>query len=250
MRTSAWVFAMLGIACSSTIQGVGGSGGAGGSAAGGSAGAGGGLGGEAGSGAGGAGGAGASAGAGGGLGGEAGSGAGGAGGAGASGTGGAGGATEVCPGFGDPCTECWSAGCAAEYCECVDNPECFALFQCAGGCPAGGDCIGQCFASHPNGASDVILLNDCSAQACATECGSQVDDPLDPCGLCLFDDCEAETNACTVEPDCWPLSACLQACAPASIQCQSDCYAMHPDGVPPLQTLIDCANTTCAADCQ
>jgi hypothetical protein len=153
----------------------------------------------------------------------------------------------VCPPFGDACTNCASQACPATYCNCYDNPECFALFQCTGSCGGGPDCQQMCLQAHPNGISDALLLGDCAGTTCGASCGWG--QPATPCEKCILSDCESEMNACLSVPSCFQLWQCLNDCPPLSVVCQQGCYQANGDGTMLLQALLDCATMTCAPSC-
>lgn len=154
----------------------------------------------------------------------------------------------VCNGFGDACTECQSVSCAGVWCGCLDNPDCLGAFGCWNDCAPGDDaCIADCSAQHEPGVAAALLVSDCAASTCDGACGWGQDVP--PCTECLYASCAAATGACIVEPECVPLSQCLNACAPSSITCQQQCYADHGEGVDALQVLIDCSAMACQTVC-
>ncbi len=154
----------------------------------------------------------------------------------------------ICSGFGDACTECESASCADVWCSCLDNQDCLGAYSCWNDCmPGDTACIQACSAAHEAGLGAALLVSDCAATTCQVECGWGQDVP--PCTECLYKNCAAVAGACIDDPECVPLSQCLNACAPSSIQCQQQCYADHGEGVDPLQAVIDCSAMECASVC-
>ncbi|MCC6551914.1 MAG: hypothetical protein IT372_02685 [Polyangiaceae bacterium] len=171
----------------------------------------------------------------------------GTGGAGAgTGTGGAGGGV-VCPDFGDPCTGCASASCPEIYCDCYNNPDCLALFQCSSGCDGDQACVQACMTAHQDGIAAAYLLSDCAATICDASCAGG--DELQPCSYCLAESCDDEMNACLADPECVALYNCLDGCAPVDLACQQGCYDAHGAGVPKLQDLLECAYSVCDGPC-
>lgn len=165
------------------------------------------------------------------------------------GVGGAGGG-EVCPGFGDLCTACLSTGCPETYCNCYDNPACFALITCINGCNGDGACIQTCEKDNESGISDVFLLTSCAGTTCTQACPNSGGMPVDPCNTCLLTQCEQAANACLVEPECSALYDCLAACPNLDLNCQQGCYADHGAGTNALQALLQCSSMKCVMACQ
>jgi hypothetical protein len=164
-----------------------------------------------------------------------------------SGTSGAGGGGPVCPSFGDECTTCLSRTCSATYCNCYENAECFALFDCTGSCGGDSTCEEGCLAAHQDGISDAILLSDCAGTTCNSSCGWG--DDVDPCTECILSDCEQPMNACVADPECLVLFNCLSSCGPVDLTCQQSCYDAHGAGVPTLQALLECSVVECDGSC-
>jgi hypothetical protein len=188
---------------------------------------------------GGAGGQGAAGGAGGGLGGTGGAGGGG-------GTGGAGGG-PMCPGLGDPCTDCMATQCPDTYCACYGNIDCGGLVQCFQTCAQGDQaCFEACFTAHEDGISAAYLLGDCGAMACAAACPNS--QPLTPCRRCLFESCDIQMNGCYANPDCLALFGCFQGCA-GDMACNQQCVMAHLVGWQDAQPVIMCQQALCSADC-
>ena len=175
--------------------------------------------------------------------------AGGTGGSGASaGTGGTGGTVEICADLDDPCTECISLDCPASWCGCTDNPECFALFDCYGGCLGLPGCQEQCLQLHADGISSVGLVSGCAGTTCSHVCTWGEPD-FDDCAACAYQDCSAEVNACLADPPCNELRRCFRDCGHLDLVCQQQCYADYPDGVVLLQSMWQCLDDLCPA-CQ
>jgi hypothetical protein len=170
------------------------------------------------------------------------------------GTGGMGGGGQggsMCPGFGDPCTNCTAAQCQATYCDCFNNPDCVALVQCLQGCtPGDAACQQTCFTDNQNGISDSVLLADCVEPNCngPTECNGS-GQALGPCEECLFTSCPAEMNTCLANAECYALITCAQACPPGDQACINNCGLMHTGGINDAQGVLNCANNACAAVC-
>lgn len=153
---------------------------------------------------------------------------------------------EVCPAYGEPCTECLSQACPDVWCGCYENQECLDLFTCTGACSTE-QCSQDCLPAHQGGISDALLVSNCAGTICNAACGWG--DDFDPCTVCILESCEAEMNACMAHPECMALYQCLQGCASIDLACQQDCYADHGGGVPTLQTMLECATDKCQPDC-
>jgi hypothetical protein len=160
---------------------------------------------------------------------------------------GAGGASVICPDFGSDCTECLSTDCPAVYCECYNNPDCFALAACFDSCNDDEGCNQLCMATHEGGIADLYLLSDCASTVCPFQCPGNNDLPL--CTECIFESCEDEMNACLAEAECLVLYNCLDACGNVDLGCQQDCYAAHGGGVPSLQKVLECMENLCPNEC-
>ena len=164
-------------------------------------------------------------------------------------TGGGGtGGGEVCPGYGDACTECLSTGCAATYCACYDEAHCFGYLQCLGTCMMGdAACAQSCATVHEPGISVAILVADCASTTCDADC--QFGKALNDCQKCLYTACATEMNACIADAECLSLVQCLQACPAADPACVQACVTAHPDGVAKAQAAGDCRKSECAGTC-
>jgi hypothetical protein len=68
------------------------------------------------------------------------------------------------------CTACMDANCCSQNTTCSNNPDCFALSQCAAGCAANSQCVIDCQTQHPNGSSDYTSLFQCGQLNCANQC--------------------------------------------------------------------------------
>jgi len=87
----------------------------------------------------------------------------------------------------------------------------------------------------PDGAADASTDADAAAPACET---------------CLVQSCKTQRDACTSDPTCKALSACLDACADSA--CRSACFAKYPDPAAKAKNgaLYKCqCVTSCAAAC-
>ncbi len=157
-----------------------------------------------------------------------------------------GGGEPSCPGFGDVCTDCISNQCGDRWCDCTGNAECLAFFACTN--PCGSDeCIEACYAEHPDGLSDAFLVLDCAEEQCPAQCPGVGEVPN--CTECLFLNCEDETVACLIDPDCLDLYGCLSGCGPIDLECQATCYDTYPDAISTLQDLLECSEQECSAVC-
>jgi hypothetical protein len=167
---------------------------------------------------------------------------------GGAGQGGAGGG-PTCPGLGDDCTNCTAAQCQDTYCACFNNPACVAIVQCIQGCAGDDACVQDCLTQNSDGASDAILLGDCTAESCDVECPGAGPD-LPPCYECTFEQCSTEMNTCFANPECAAIILCAQACPAGDQTCVQDCVVQHPGGVTDAQAVLTCSNTNCQAQCQ
>ena len=73
------------------------------------------------------------------------------------------------------CDSCLGASCCSEDDACGLDQDCMAFDDCLYSCVAddGGldtDCESTCETTYPNGASELIALDDCMEQSCATDC--------------------------------------------------------------------------------
>jgi hypothetical protein len=161
---------------------------------------------------------------------------------------GAGGDEVVCPSFNEPCTGCIATECAATWCDCQGNAECFALFACAGDCMDAPGCFEGCMTKHPEGIAALLSVSGCAGTTCDAVCPWGSDDHT-PCAGCVFKDCATETNACFGKPDCFALWQCFDGCGPNSLSCHKQCYEKHPSGVTELEALLTCADSSCGAVC-
>lgn len=73
--------------------------------------------------------------------------------------------------------------------------------------------------------------------------------PGNPCGDCLFDQCNIAYCGCQDEAACTGLIGCIQACPPMMPDCASGCYAMHAAGFAEFTIASSCAGTLCAPSC-
>ena len=117
--------------------------------------------------------------------------------------------------------------------------------ECAQGDAA---CLQACNTANPNGITDAVLLNDCAATSCASECADFALYQLTPCQTCLYESCEEAMNTCLAIPDCASLLFCLDECAGDAV-CENGCYATYPAGIDPAVPVGTCATTTCGAAC-
>jgi hypothetical protein len=161
------------------------------------------------------------------------------------GSGGVGG--ETCPSFDTNCTVCLSEACPDIWCNCFENSECFALFDCFGECNGGEACQQQCLAAHQEGIADVLLVSDCAATTCDGSCPWGNDVP--PCGECIYESCEDEVNACFAQPSCLLLFDCLTGCGPVGLTCQEQCYQDFGAGTALLQAVLECSVDECDGAC-
>jgi hypothetical protein len=164
-----------------------------------------------------------------------------------SGAAGAGGGM-ICSNFGDPCTTCLSTACPATYCACEMNSECLALSSCLHNCGSNQSCGQMCDSGHPNGISPLVLLSDCAATSCPTECPNNK--PISDCTKCTVDTCPDAFNACIADPECVALYQCLAGCGKLDLTCQQGCYGQHGAGTMKLQALLQCESMPCASVCQ
>ena len=153
----------------------------------------------------------------------------------------------ICPGFGNACSDCVAVSCPATYCACYNDPECLAIFLCTDGCGPDQACQQACLTAHPSGISEAYLVIDCAGSLCSVACPKSK--PVDPCSKCLFEDCAPAMNACLAEPECLALYNCLKACGNINLACQQACYQAHGAGVPTLQAVLQCSDTTCKPSC-
>ncbi len=79
-----------------------------------------------------------------------------------------------CPGTQvlDPCTNCLFTSCDDAMNNCIADPECSAILQCAQSCAASDSaCVIACGMQHPSGQSGAFAVQACANQSCSAECG-------------------------------------------------------------------------------
>jgi hypothetical protein len=79
--------------------------------------------------------------------------------------------------------------------------------------------------------------------------------PGDVCDQCLSAACCSQVLACENNADCVAIDTCTAQCqqlgnTPQADQCYQVCDSQHPVGWQILQTVFQCAQTSCAAQCQ
>ena len=153
---------------------------------------------------------------------------------------------SACADLGDVCTSCELAACADRYCACYENTACGLLASCVLACPLSDtSCLQACYTQHPDGISDGALLVHCAASDCPQACpGYQ---PLEPCTLCLYEECPATMNTCVANAECTQLLLCIDACADET--CQNQCYADYPAGLRDAAALGTCSQRHCIDAC-
>jgi hypothetical protein len=150
-----------------------------------------------------------------------------------------------------PCGQCVAEACPDLWCNCVSNGDCLDLYGCTFQCPEGqgnDECLQDCLTAFPDGISDAILVNDCAAGPCESQC-PQAGDELSPCEECMYSTCPDAMNTCLANPECLDLFACLSACDPNDLSCHQGCYNQYPDGIEDLEDVIDCTSGPCADPC-
>jgi hypothetical protein len=163
----------------------------------------------------------------------------------ATGTGGG----AACVDFGEPCSACEIEACEDRYCECYGNVDCGLYASCAIDCdPGDAECLQACNTAYPDGITDAVLLNDCAATSCSSECEQFELYELTPCQTCLYEECESAMNDCLAVPDCSALLFCLADCE-GSVTCQNTCYATYPNGIEPATPVGTCSSQNCASAC-
>ncbi|MCA9624231.1 MAG: hypothetical protein KC731_34640, partial [Myxococcales bacterium] len=144
---------------------------------------------------------------------------------------------------------CELAACEARYCECYGNVDCGLYASCALECmPNDADCLQACNTAHPDGITDAVLLNDCAAKSCPTECAAFPLYDLTPCQICLYESCEPAMNACLAIPDCAALLFCLADCM-GDGTCETGCYGTYPGGFDAVVPVGTCSMQSCTAEC-
>jgi hypothetical protein len=68
------------------------------------------------------------------------------------------------------CNTCADSHCCSQSAACSNNPDCFALTQCAAPCGANTQCVMDCSTHHPNGSPDYTSLQQCLQLNCANAC--------------------------------------------------------------------------------
>jgi hypothetical protein len=152
----------------------------------------------------------------------------------------------MCQNLGDPCSECASVQCPAEYCACFGDPSCVSLVLCVQGCGSDLTCDQNCFTTNPGAISESFLLGGCVANHCPVCMDSMT---LTPCQTCLFTSCASAMNTCVADPDCASLAQCIEACTPGDMTCSMTCQQMYPNGVQKVVPVATCMQGTCASSC-
>jgi hypothetical protein len=158
---------------------------------------------------------------------------------GSGGAGGAGGGNSACPPLFDACTPCLSANCQATYCTCYNDAACTQLAFCFQQCTVGDQsCYQACETGNPDGISDFLLVENCGAGACASQCPGAT--TLSTCETCLFQSCATAMNACVADAGCHQIVNCID-------QCQDDtCRQMCPNGHSMASQSLAAAVTQCS----
>ncbi len=158
-----------------------------------------------------------------------------------------GGAT--CVDFGDACSACEVSACEQSFCECYGNADCALYASCVLACDlTDGACLQDCNTQYPDGITDVVLLNDCAANACADECSEYPLLALTDCQQCTYESCEPQMNACLANPDCANVLFCVDECA-GDMQCFEGCYAKYPGGLTDAAEVGACNKDNCLSTC-
>ncbi|MBI4954275.1 MAG: hypothetical protein HY908_19780 [Myxococcales bacterium] len=163
--------------------------------------------------------------------------------------GGAGGASACAP-MGDACSGCLYTSCNATYCACSTSPDCMSVSTCALACnPGDTACVEACFAADANGMAEFMLGADCAYTSCSNLCPGTL--PIDPCQLCLAENCETQLEACFGNPACVALVDCAQACPPGPQQqnCITQCGLANLGGIQQGQALQGCMSGSCGNSC-
>ena len=163
-------------------------------------------------------------------------------------TGAGGGSPMVCAPLGDPCTGCISNQCADEWCDCSNNPECGALFNCFTSCNGDEACNQDCMTKHQSAIATTLLVSGCAGTTCSSLC-SWGNQGFTPCEGCLYSACDSQMNACFAAPECTKLWGCLVQCPPLALGCNKACYDTFPGGVMLLESLLNCGDLNCDTEC-
>ncbi|NUP08529.1 MAG: hypothetical protein HOW73_20970 [Polyangiaceae bacterium] len=158
--------------------------------------------------------------------------------------------TMICDSQG-PCGDCVAQACPEVWCGCVNNPDCLQLFGCTAACPSGPEheaCIQSCMSTYPDGISDAVLATGCASDPCSDSC-PQAGNPLTPCEECTYSTCPDAMNTCLANSECLDLYGCLSACGQNDLSCHQGCYNDHPDGIEPLEDVLDCTSGPCEDSC-
>jgi hypothetical protein len=70
----------------------------------------------------------------------------------------------------NPCLACMFPSCPTEMNQCLADPECTAIIECAEPCMGDQICVFNCAQQHPNGTSAAQDVLSCLNQSCSVEC--------------------------------------------------------------------------------
>lgn len=151
------------------------------------------------------------------------------------------------PADGDACQACLFQSCEAEYCDCVGESHCPALFTCLSGVNAAEE---VCWQKHAAGISLAGRLQACGAPECPA-CGFT---PVSECQACQYTHCAEETNDCYSQGACYGYITCFKGCKQmggTDQDCGLMCGNQFGEGIPLAQALQGCLQGgACAETCK
>jgi hypothetical protein len=68
---------------------------------------------------------------------------------------------------------------------------------------------------------------------------------VDPCSVCLAENCCDEGVACNDSQECVDFRACIDGCGPDDLSCATACQQTYPQGFPIYQALYQCGSASC-----
>ena len=167
----------------------------------------------------------------------------------------------------DPCNACLYGECVAQYSDCVADPACLTIYECATAPPCaadGGTCIHACVAGEDAGAQALYLaLTSCNdsaecssasapcASVCNTACppvadsgaGATSDGAAASCASCQGALCASELAACASGTECADYNECVLGCSGTA--CDSACKTGIAAGYAAASSLASCTSSHC-----
>ena len=175
------------------------------------------------------------------------------------------------------CNGCLYQQCSGQWSSCSQNLECRRIYQCALNCNVtDGNCVQNCYDSHPDGRSDYYALASCDTYfgcpvgsggngtcSSSTLCQPDLDvtctqgsntntGPVD-CQSCTNQQCNVQKSRCLSGSECELYNSCVNRCTQSDINialaCVDDCGSVRPQGKSDSDALANCTTSSCASSC-